>query len=86
MKKDPIPIQNLFYMLCYAWNVLSIKDAIRIFQLDVDNEIYGYCGQAEQWNDLEGGANQMNTVFSLNTMIKCGIITNVKRNVPIRSK
>ena len=64
----------------------SIKDAIRIFQLDVDNEIYGYCGQAEKWNDLEGGANQMNTVFSLNTMIKCGIITNVKRNVPIRSK
>ena len=32
----------------------SIKDAIRIFQLDVDNEIYGYCGQAEKWNDLEG--------------------------------
>lgn len=64
----------------------SIKDAIRIFQLDVDNEIYGYYGQAEKWNDLEGGANQMNTVFSLNTMIKCGIITNVKRNVPIRSK
>lgn len=50
------------------------------------NGIYGYCGQAEKWNDLEGGANQMNTVFSLNTMIKCGIRTNVKRNVPIRSK
>ena len=38
----------------------SIKDAIRIFQLDVDNEIYGYCGQAEKWNDLEGGANVIN--------------------------
>ena len=41
---------------------------------------------AEKWNGLEGGANQMNTVFSLNTMIKCGIKTNVKRNVSIRSK
>ena len=30
MKKDPIPIQNLFYMLCYAWNILSIKDAISV--------------------------------------------------------
>lgn len=24
--KTPIPIKNLFYMLCYAWDVLSIKD------------------------------------------------------------
>ena len=29
-KKDPIPIQNLFYMLCYAWNILSIKDTINV--------------------------------------------------------
>lgn len=29
-KKEPIPIQNLFYMLCYAWNILSIKDTIKI--------------------------------------------------------
>jgi 5-methylcytosine-specific restriction enzyme subunit McrC len=29
-KKEPIPIQNLFYMLCYAWNVLSIKDSINV--------------------------------------------------------
>lgn len=27
-QKEPIPIQNLFYMLCYAWNVLPIKDTI----------------------------------------------------------
>ena len=26
--KNPIPIQNLFYMLCYAWDVLAIKDDI----------------------------------------------------------
>lgn len=31
--KEPIPIQNLFYMLCYAWNVLSIKNTI-----DVESE------------------------------------------------
>lgn len=30
MTKEPIPIQNLFYMLCYAWNVLSIKDSINV--------------------------------------------------------
>ncbi len=29
-KKYPIPIKNLFYMLCYAWNVLAIKDDIKI--------------------------------------------------------
>lgn len=30
MTKNTIPIQNLFYMLCYAWNVLAIKDSIRV--------------------------------------------------------
>lgn len=37
MKKDPIPIQNLFYMLCYAWNVLSIKDAISVSSEKITN-------------------------------------------------
>ena len=31
-KKYPIPIKNLFYMLCYAWNVLAIKDDIKIVE------------------------------------------------------
>ena len=30
MTKKIIPIQNLFYMLCYAWNILAIKDSIKI--------------------------------------------------------
>lgn len=30
MTKEPIPVKNLFYMLCYAWNVLSIKDTINV--------------------------------------------------------
>jgi 5-methylcytosine-specific restriction enzyme subunit McrC len=29
-KKLPIPIKNIFYMLCYAWNVLSIKNDIMV--------------------------------------------------------
>lgn len=37
MKKDPIPIQNLFYMLCYAWNVLPIKDAINVSSEKITN-------------------------------------------------
>lgn len=28
--KPTIPIKNLFYMLCYAWNILSIKDEILV--------------------------------------------------------
>lgn len=28
--KSPIPIKNLFFMLCYAWNVLSIKNTIKL--------------------------------------------------------
>ena len=28
--KNPIPIKNLFYMLCYAWDVLAIKDDISV--------------------------------------------------------
>ena len=28
-QKSPIPIKNLFYMLCYAWNVLAVKDDVR---------------------------------------------------------
>lgn len=35
-KKEPIPIQNLFYMLCYAWNVLSIKDTINVASEKLD--------------------------------------------------
>ena len=30
VKKSVIPINNLFYMLCYAWNLLSIKDTIKV--------------------------------------------------------
>lgn len=29
-KNNIIPIKNLFYMLCYAWNVLAIKDDITV--------------------------------------------------------
>ena len=29
-QKNPIPIKNLFYMLCYAWDVLAIKDDINV--------------------------------------------------------
>lgn len=36
-KKNPIPIKNLFYMLCYAWNVLSIKDDILVGTDDYDD-------------------------------------------------
>ncbi len=36
-KKNPIPIKNLFYMLCYAWNVLSIKDEIKVSTDDYDD-------------------------------------------------
>lgn len=35
--KNPIPIKNLFYMLCYAWNVLSIKDEILVGSDDYDD-------------------------------------------------
>lgn len=28
--KQPIPIKNLFYMLCYAWNVLAIADDMKL--------------------------------------------------------
>lgn len=35
--KTPIPIKNLFYMLCYAWNVLAIKDDIKVGSDDFDD-------------------------------------------------
>lgn len=40
-RESPIPIKNLFYMLCYAWNVLSIKDNIKV---DTENckDIYSF--------------------------------------------
>ena len=28
--KAPIPIKNLFYMLCYAWNVLAVADDMKV--------------------------------------------------------
>lgn len=40
-KKDEnkriIPIKNLFYMLCYAWNVLAIMDDIKVGTDDYDD-------------------------------------------------
>jgi len=36
-KKYPIPIRNLFYMLCYAWNVLSIMDDIKVGDDEYDD-------------------------------------------------
>ena len=36
-KKAPIPIKNLFYMLCYAWNVLAITDDIKVGSDDYDD-------------------------------------------------
>ena len=33
----PIPIKNIFYMLCYAWNILAIKDDIKLGDDDFDD-------------------------------------------------
>lgn len=35
--KSPIPIKNLFFMLCYAWDVLAIKDDIKVGTDNYDN-------------------------------------------------
>ncbi len=35
----PIPIKNLFYMLCYAWNVLSITDTTKV-KIDEYDDAY----------------------------------------------
>lgn len=35
--KNPIPIKNLFYMLCYAWNVLPIMKDIKVGSEDIDD-------------------------------------------------
>lgn len=32
-----IPIQNLFYMLCYAWNVLAVMDDVKVGTEDIDD-------------------------------------------------
>ena len=34
---SPIPIKNLFYMLCYAWNVLAIMDDVKVSDDDYDD-------------------------------------------------
>lgn len=35
--KTPIPIKNLFYMLCYAWDILAIKNDILVDSDDFDD-------------------------------------------------
>lgn len=42
--KSIIPIKNLFYMLCYAWNILSIKDTIKVGQEDF-HDAYNLLGR-----------------------------------------
>ena len=36
-KESIIPIKNLFYMLCYAWNILAIKDDIKVANDDYED-------------------------------------------------
>ena len=36
-RQSPIPIKNLYYMLCYAWNILSITDDVKVGADDCDN-------------------------------------------------
>ncbi|MGI6256636.1 MAG: 5-methylcytosine restriction system specificity protein McrC [Anaerovoracaceae bacterium] len=36
-RKTPIPIKNLFYMLCYAWNVLAVVDDVKVGTDDYDD-------------------------------------------------
>lgn len=36
-KASPIPIKNLFYMLCYAWNVLAVADDLSVGTEDFDD-------------------------------------------------
>ncbi len=36
-KRSPIPIKNIFYMLCYAWNVLAIVDDVKVGSEDFDD-------------------------------------------------
>ena len=38
-KESIIPIKNLFYMLCYAWNILAIKDDIQVADDDYEDAI-----------------------------------------------
>lgn len=33
--KNPIPIKNIFYMLCYAWNVLEVSKDVKVGEEDV---------------------------------------------------
>ena len=35
--KNPIPIKNIFYMLCYAWNVLEISKDIKVGEEDIND-------------------------------------------------
>ena len=37
--KTPIPIKNLFFLLCYAWDVLEIANSISVSDDDYDNTL-----------------------------------------------
>lgn len=36
-QNTPIPIKNLFYVLCYAWNVLAVMDDVKVGSDDFDD-------------------------------------------------
>ena len=38
-EKTPIPIKNLFFLLCYAWDVLAISNAISVSEEECDNAL-----------------------------------------------
>lgn len=37
MENNPIPIRNLFYLLCYAWNVLPILNDVKVGEEDISD-------------------------------------------------
>lgn len=59
----------------------NIQDGVEKAGHTVDKK-YGYCGKCAAWKakglDLEGGCNQMNTIYSWGTLKASGIVTDTR--------
>jgi len=86
-----IPIQNLYYLLCYAWDSLDQADTVDVAQTDPKSmvELFGRVLEAGTTHLLKRGLDREYVCESTDTSSlrgKLDLTTTIKRNLLMHSR
>lgn len=88
---SPIPIQNVYYLLCYVWNALEQGATVDVAQDDCRSmkELFGRVLEAGATHLLKRGLDRQYVTEAVDTPRprgKLDVSETVKRNLPVRSR